>query len=122
MEPLAHGRSAGGRPAARQAKHTASGARQANARSGGAPARRGRKPQDVPSRLHRRLEVPPGSLRTQVEHASEQLLGEGYMDAEVSRLSAFTDTDTVPSLPRRRIRPRLAHAYAEIRSLSVCRV
>ena len=93
-EPLTDGPSVGGRPAARQAKYPASGARQANARSGGVPARRGRKPHDVSARLQKQLKIPSGSLRTQVEQASEQLLGPGYMNAEVTRLSALADTDT----------------------------
>lgn len=87
------GPSAGGRPAARQAKYPAAGGRQPSA-LGGAPARRGRKPQALPARLHSQVEVGVGGLRRQVSQVSDQLLGAGYMESEIARLSDLAATDT----------------------------
>lgn len=87
------GPSVGGRPAERQAKFPSSGGRQSSAR-GGVPARRGHKPQGLPARLQKQIEVPAGSLRSRAALASEQLLGEGYMEREISRLRTLDQTDT----------------------------
>ena len=85
------GPSAGGRPAARQAKYPAAGGRQESA-LGGAPARRARKPQAVPARLHPQVEVGEGGLRRQVSRVSDHFLGEGYMEHEIARLAELDDT------------------------------
>ena len=88
--------SGGGRPAERLSKNPTGGGHQPNAR-GGAPARRGKKPQRVQARLQRQVEVPEGSLSHQAARVSEQLLGAGYLEAELARLSALdSETTYVP--------------------------
>lgn len=87
------GSSQGGRPAGRQAKFPASGGRQPSKR-GGVPARRGHKPQGLPARLQKQINVPAGSLKRRAALASAELLGEGYMEGEIARLRALDQTDT----------------------------
>ena len=85
----------GGRPAERQAKYPSSGARQPNARGGGAPARRGKKPQRTQARLHRRIDVPlAGSMAQRTARVSEELLGPGYLEREVVHLTAVDEHAT----------------------------
>jgi hypothetical protein len=85
----------GGRPAERQAKNPSAGGRHPNAR-GGQPARRGKKPQRTQARLLKSIEVPPGTLKRQAARVSEQLLGAGYLEAEVARLLALEEETYVP--------------------------
>ena len=91
------GPSQGGRPAERQAKNPSAGGRNPNARArGGQLARRGKKPQRTQARLLKSIEVPPGTLKRQAARVSEQLLGAGYLEAEVARLTALEGETYVP--------------------------
>ena len=91
------GPSQGGRPAERQAKNPSAGGRNPNARArGGQPARRGKKPQRTQARLLKSIKVPPGTLKRQAAHVSEQLLGAGYLEAEVARLTALEGETYIP--------------------------